>query len=159
MTERKSRFYWDSDCFLGWLQEEQDKVDDCRGVLDEAATGQATIITSALTIAEVLAMRGRMPIPVAQRTKVEAFFRRESIAVVNVTRRLAEAARGMVWDHGIAPKDALHVATALEAKVDSLHTFDAGLIRKNGLVGVPSLIICKPSVPQKTLDLTPGKSL
>ena len=151
MTGKNSRHYWDSDCFLGWLQEEPDKVAGCRAVLDDAAAGNLQIVTSALTIAEVLAMRHRVPIPPALRGKVEAFFRNDYIAVINVTRRLAEAARGMVWDHGIAPKDAIHVATALETKVDSLHTFDGGLIGKTGLVGTPALVIAKPSIPQGRL--------
>jgi len=46
--------YWDSDPFLGWLQEEPDKVTACAGVVSDAENGQTIIVTSALTIAEVL---------------------------------------------------------------------------------------------------------
>jgi predicted nucleic acid-binding protein len=73
--------------------------------------------------------------------------------VQNLTRRLAEAAREMVWDYGIAPKDAIHVATALSLRVSVLNTFDAGLIRKSGLVGNPALPISKPFVEQERLDV------
>lgn len=50
--------YWDSDCFLGWLQEEPGKVEACSGTLERAQDGDVVIVTSALTIAEVLWMRG-----------------------------------------------------------------------------------------------------
>jgi predicted nucleic acid-binding protein len=139
------RRYWDSDCFLGYLQEEPDKVDLCQEVLEAAADGHIIIVTSALTIAEVLALRGRDPIPAEKRTKVENFFRSDYINVRNITRRVAEHSRSLVWDHGIKPKDALHVATALEAGLPLLNTFDLDLIKKSGSVGSVPLTIAKPS--------------
>ena len=45
--------YWDAVSFLGWLSEEPDKVPDCKPVLESAEAGNITLITSALTIAEV----------------------------------------------------------------------------------------------------------
>jgi predicted nuclease of predicted toxin-antitoxin system len=47
----------------------------------------------------------------------------------------------------IKPKDAIHVATALDAAVFALETFDDGLINKSGKIGNPSLIIRKPLAP------------
>lgn len=66
--------YWDTDCFLGWLQSESDKEDMCRAVLESAEKGNILIVTSALTIAEVLMLRGRKPISKRDREKVERFF-------------------------------------------------------------------------------------
>ena len=77
------RRYWDSDCFLGWLLAEEDKEDRCREVLTAAEDGKVQIVTSALTIAEVLALRGRQKIPPSDRAKVEAFFRSDYIVVRN----------------------------------------------------------------------------
>lgn len=139
------RRYWDSDCFLGYLQEEPDKVDLCQEVLDAAQDGHVLIVTSALTIAEVLALRGRDPIPATTRRKVENFFRNDFIAVRNITRRVAENARIYVWDHGVKPKDALHVATAIDAGLPLLNSFDHGLISKSGTLGSVPLTIEKPS--------------
>ena len=45
-------------------------------------------------------------------------------------RRVAELGRSPVWDHQIAPKDALHLATALDANLPLMNTFDRKLIRK-----------------------------
>jgi predicted nucleic acid-binding protein len=148
------RVYWDSDCFLGWLLEEADKVELCEEVLIEAEDGKIQIVTSALTIAEVLALRWQPKIPVSRRDAVEQFFKNEFLLVRTITRRTAESARELVWEGGIAPKDALHVATALEAKVPMLHSFDEGLQKKSQKVGgTPLLQIKKPHVVSPRLKL------
>lgn len=139
------RRYWDSDCFLGWLHAEEDKEDYCREVLEAAEDGKILIVTSALTIAEVLALRGKSPIPADKRVAVENFFRSDYIIVRNITRRISEAARSFVWDHRVKPKDALHVASAFDAKLTLLNTFDRGLLAKSGKIGDGSLRIEKPS--------------
>ena len=148
------RVYWDSDCFLGWLLEDAAKSAPCEEVLIDAQDGKLQIVTSALTIAEVLALRFQPKIPADRRTVVEGFFKNEFILVRTVTRRTAESARDLVWTQGIAPKDALHVATALEAKLDMLHTFDGGLLNKTEKVGgTPILRIKKPQVVSPRLPL------
>ena len=148
------RVYWDSVCFLGWLLEESDKKDSCEEVLIEAEDGKLQIVTSALTLAEVLALRWKPKIPADRRTTVENFFKKEFILVRGVTRRTAESARDLVWDHSIAPKDAIHVATALEAGVPMLHTYDDGLIGKSKKVGgTPVLQIAAPHVISPRLKL------
>lgn len=147
------RRYWDSDCFIGWLQAEPDKESYCRQVLEEAEAGNIIIVTSALTIAEVLALRGRPRVPPSNRDTVARFFRREYIVVRSVTRRLSELARDLVWDHSIEPKDAIHVATAIEAKLALLNTFDDKLIRRSGLLGDPKLLIQRPALSQPRLNL------
>lgn len=151
--------YWDSDCFLGWLQDEAGKVDACKQVLSAADDGKILIVTSALTIAEVLALRGRLRIPATERDKIEAFFRSEYIVVRNITRRIAEAARTYVWDHGVDPKDALHVSTAIDAELQRLNTFDKGLLKKSGKIGNPPLLIEEPSwvEPKLPIDLPKGR--
>ena len=79
--------YWDSDCFLGWLQAEADKEKECRAVLEAAKDGKVCTVTSALTIAEVLMLKGKKPIPNADRAKVEAFFRNDFMHVATALGR------------------------------------------------------------------------
>jgi predicted nucleic acid-binding protein len=105
------------------------------------------IVTSTLTIAEVLWMRNAPRIPKDKAEIVRRFFRRSYMRLRNVTRLVAESAQDLVWDHGVKPKDAIHVATALEAKVQALETFDEGLLKKSGTIGVPPLLIRKPIAP------------
>jgi predicted nucleic acid-binding protein len=92
-------------------------------------------------------MRGAPPVTKDKAEIVRRFFRRSNLRVRNVTRRIAEAAQDLVWDHGIRPKDAIHVATALDAAAIALETFDEGLIGKSGQVGNPGLLIRRPLAP------------
>lgn len=138
--------YWDSNCFLAYFNEEEGRADRCEFILSEAEKGGILIVTSALTLAEVLALRGEKRLLPTEniKNKVVAFFKQEYISVQNVTRTVAELARDLVWDDRIKPKDAVHVASALLVEAPILETFDRPLIRKNGKVGNPGLIIREP---------------
>ena len=114
-------------------------------MLDAAEAGRVELVISTLTIAEVLALKGQAPIPADRAETVRRFFRRKYFLVADVTRFVAEQARDLVWTHGIKPKDAIHVATALSAGVPFLDTFDVGLLKRTGQVGgEPLLQIVKP---------------
>jgi predicted nucleic acid-binding protein len=114
-------------------------------VLNAAEEGKVEIVISALTIAEVLALRGKQPIPSERAETLRRFFRRQFFLTVDVDRFIAERARELVWGLGIKPKDAIHVATALSVSVSYFDTFDSGLLAKSGKVGgEPPLTICKP---------------
>jgi predicted nucleic acid-binding protein len=142
--------YWDSAVFLAYFQEESGRVELCRGTLDRAGTGDVCIITSTLTIAECLWLRNSPPVPKDRADTVRRFFRRSFLRVRNVTRRTAELAQDLVWDHQIRPKDAIHVATGLEARAVILETFDDLLIGKSGSIGEPPLIIRAPIGPEQS---------
>ncbi len=143
MTHR----YWDSNAFLGWLAEEADKVEECRAVIRAAEAGKTLLITSALTVTEVLWLRGGPRIAAANAEKVQRFFGHGYIVVNDLDRRIAEAAQRLVWHHDIKPKDAIHVASAIDAGVDRMETFDADLIKKSGSVGELPLDIGRPNEP------------
>lgn len=144
------RRYWDSDAFLGHLNGESDKEAACESVLEAAEAGRIVIVTSALTIVEVLNIKRQKPIPREHRDKVSAFFKQPFISVQNVTRRISEVARDVYWDHGVMPKDAVHVATALVYKIPVLNTFDGVLLGIDRKLGDPPLRIEKPYEPGQT---------
>jgi predicted nucleic acid-binding protein len=139
------RIYWDSDPFLAWLQNEAGKVDLCNGTIKRAAAGEILIVTSALTLAEVLWRRGGPKLPADKLALLRKFFRRSYIRVVNVSRVISEEAQDVVMNFNIKPKDAIHVATAIHHGIDILETFDEGLLAQSGKVG--TLIIRKPILP------------
>ena len=147
------RVYWDSDCFIGWFEGEADKVEACQEVLDHAARGHVKIITSALTIAEAMALRGYPKVPSSKRSLVERFFKHKYIGTMTVTRRIGEHARDLVWDHSIKPKDAIHVASALATNVPILNTFDNKLITRVNSIGYTRLRAERPRVHQREMDL------
>lgn len=142
--------YWDSDAFLGHLQEEPGKVELCAGTLQRAKRGDAVIVTSALTLAEVLWRRGGPRLPEDKADTLNRFFRLSYIRVRNVTRSLAERAQQIVWSNGVKPKDAIHVVSALEIGAAALETFDEGLLKKSGQIGNPPLVIRIPVAPEQS---------
>jgi predicted nucleic acid-binding protein len=78
---------------------------------------------------------------------VRKFFLRSYFRIRNVTRHIAESAQDLVWTQGIRPKDAIHVATALDARAVAMETFDAELIKKSRTIGNPPLLIRRPLPP------------
>lgn len=56
--------YWDSDCFLGYLKAEHDKINKCRGTAQKAEQGDLIIATSAITLIEVVRLqKGAVRLP------------------------------------------------------------------------------------------------
>jgi predicted nucleic acid-binding protein len=132
MVERR---YWDAGCFIAWLSMEEGRFDTCDSIITAADEGELEIVTSAFTITEVLFPKGGVMIPAEHRTKVRNFLRKKCFVLVQVDRTVAELAQDLVWEKGIRPKDAIHVASALRAGVYALETYDEGLVKKNGRVG------------------------
>lgn len=140
------RRYWDADCCFGFLRDQAGRAEACGRVLREAEAGRCEIVVSALTIAEVLHLKGeRHTFPRAMKDTIRGFFRRSYFQVVNVDRFIAERAQDAFWDHSIQPKDAVHLAIALEAECHFLESYDKALVALSRTVGGdPQLVIQNP---------------
>jgi hypothetical protein len=139
------RRYWDSACFIAIVSEEKGRVEVCDPILRAAAMHhEIEIVTSAFTITEVLHPKGGPKLSADKRATIKGFFRRTGILLVEVDRRLAEDAQEFFWDHGVKPKDAIHVASAIAGGCSILETYDSGLLKLDGLLGVPPLTIRHP---------------
>lgn len=111
----------------------QEQLEDCAAVWLDATKGLVHIVTSTLTIAEVIYMKGTPKLDPSKRSFMTNFFRRKFISLIPVTRSVAELARDIVWDFNIHPKDAVHVATCVACKVGEMHSFDKVLVSKDRL--------------------------
>ncbi|MGH8673829.1 MAG: type II toxin-antitoxin system VapC family toxin [Burkholderiales bacterium] len=149
------RRYWDSNAFLGWLSNEKDKAEDCGAVIDAAMEGRLEIVTSALSLTEVIRKKGAKRIPKDDERKIREFFEWPWIVVRTVDRFVAERARELIWEHDLKSADAVHLATALLLKLSIMDTYDVELIALDGKLGNPPLRIGHPSLPH-TPDLFPG---
>lgn len=141
--------YWDSACFLALFQNEKGHAELCEGTLERAEKGEVVIITSTLTVAEVLWLRDGPKLSQDKADIIRKFFRRSYIRLRNVTRVTSESAQDLVWDSNVKPKDAIHLATAIEAKADAVETFDDGLLKKSRKMGDPPLEIRQPIPPKQ----------
>ncbi len=140
--------YWDSATFLAWLKRETGKFEKCRGVIRCAEKGEIRIVTSVVTITEVLYLKGHEKMNRERSREISQFFENPYIEIQNLDRFLAERARELVWDFtALRPKDAIHVATAEMLGVDALDTFDEYLLKLDGKIGNPPLRITIPDIP------------
>jgi predicted nucleic acid-binding protein len=138
--------YWDANVFLGWFLNEPDKADKCLGVIKGAEEGDIKIVTSAITLVEVIKLKGQTKLKSKSEETIRKFFEQEFISVRVVDRPVAERARDLIWKHNIDPKDAIHVATALKLKISTMDTFDGDLIKLSRKHGKPLLKIGHPDI-------------
>jgi predicted nucleic acid-binding protein len=140
------RVYWDTNCFLGWFQQESNKRDALKELLTRAEEGELIIVTSALTITECAGLPTVRKVDDSASKKMLAFFEQDYIALRSVERIIAENAHGLVRNLAIKHKDAIHVATATMSNVSALHTWDEGILKHNGSASI-GVRIEKPPDP------------
>ena len=154
---KKGLIYWDSCTFLGWFKsdEEPERAEKCLGTIEEAKNENIYIVTSAITLTEVIKLKNENPISVNSEEIIKSFFDNKFIKIVNLERWVATDARNLIWRFPhLKPKDSIHVATALRNGIQVLHTFDQDLLKLNGQF--ENLIISEPNIKyseQRQLDL------
>jgi len=142
--------YWDAATFLAWLKPEPARKPACEGWLDLARHGKLVIVTSTLTLVEVVKFDKSDILNLAPEAAatIEGFFRNSWISLRNVDPEIGEKARGLMWDHALRVRDAVHLATALRYRVPFLDTYDDDLVGLNDLF--PEITIgYPPQVPQQ----------
>ena len=169
--EQRRVVYWDTCVFLSLIGDEaRQNSGAVHTVREETRKGICTVITSALTRAEILLSKN-------DRGKIREFdelFDSSNIKAYNVDYPIGEKT-SEIRDHYIAlsktdtrPEvslaDAIHLATAIIYEVTEFHTFDEkdkhtpksygrGLLTLDGEPGVEGLKICRPYAKQTALDL------
>ena len=147
--------YWDTCCFLAWLKNEDGFADACEDVIKSGELGQCVIVTSAITLTEAYKLKGCVPVDEAARMRLQDFFSRSYIRVRNLDRFVAESAASLMHKHlSLAPKDAIHVATALRHSIPRLDTFDQKLLALAPEFAPSGMVIGVPDrLSQRTLSL------
>lgn len=157
MPRTREVVYWDTVAFLGLLNRitEPENCDLCEDVWAAAQAGKMFIMTSTLTVAEVVYLKGTPKLDPSKRPSINKFFQNPFLIQKPLTRIIAELARDIVWDSSVKPKDAIHVATAGYYRVSILHTFDDGLLNQGTIdVNGFTVIIRKPYA-QKQIEMFP----
>jgi predicted nucleic acid-binding protein len=141
--KRRKIYYWDSTVFIALLTGEEGRVDNVEQILEEAESGEVFIVTSSFTLVEVIKLKGKQPIKVEDQKKVTDFFEKDYFLFVDATRKITEAARNLIWANpGLFPKDAVHLASALEfqkrEELDCIHSYDDDFLVMNGKLPIPA---------------------
>lgn len=146
--------YWDSCCFIDFLQGTE-RGEVLKGVVDKKDNGELKIVTSVVTLTEVIKLgKGTTE---ERDAIIQVFNQDKGLLVVDLTKHLAEQAREVIWKYSFEKhrEDAIHLATAVYINqfhdIDEFHTFDHDLLKFNGRPEIPISII----VP--TFELYPAK--
>jgi len=149
MSDTPTR-YWDAAAFIAWLKPEPDRKPACEGWLNLAQQGKVLIVTSTMTLVEVVKLDHTDILLLGPEVAatIEGFFRHSWISLRSVDPEIGEKARGLIWDHDLRVRDAIHIATALRYKVPFLDTYDEAMIGLNDqfpevTIGYP------PQVPEQ----------
>ena len=122
------RRYWDSTCFLAVLNDESD-AQACESILDEARRATTEVCISPLVQVEVVRPKGSSkPLAEELRDKVRAFFENDYIKWRMIDRKISNDAQRLCWDYSVHPRDAIHLAVAIDLSCDLLETADDKLL-------------------------------
>ena len=108
MANNPTSVYWDSCVYLDFLRGGHPNQAHLRAVLKDWEAGKVTLVTSTLTIAEVLYVPGVQPavrLDESRREDLIDLFRPtgdRELTLVELTRPIAEAARDLCWSRGVA---------------------------------------------------------
>ncbi len=162
MPKRHDLIYLDTSVLLAWIKNENRPDREIAGVeycIDRIESGEIKAITSVSTLIEIC--EGEIP-PDKKAILDQTLGPRRSLEQVAVDQRIATLAQDIRTHYRLKGRrlelpDAVHLATAIRYRVDSLYTFDGDdLLRLNGDIAGYPLVICKPPLPiQGTLSFPP----
>jgi predicted nucleic acid-binding protein len=163
MTSKRNKLplhYWDSCNFISILKNDPAHYQGCFDVLNEASEGRLLIVTSSITLAAIvkIAENSQKKSPALinseESEKIRKFFQHEYFVFLDFDRKTAEISRNISMEFGIKAFDAMHIASAIRAKVDFFETSDGDLINKmDKNVGDPLIKFQKACIPSKQLGL------
>ena len=140
-------YYWDSSVFCTLLSN-QTGADDVAHFIEEAENEKVAIIVSSIVPVEVLKLKGQKPIGKSEQQKIRGFFQKDYFRWVDLTAKIGETAQTLIWDHpGLYPKDAIHLASAIEfekisgLQLDAIHSYDDDFLKLTGKLPTKAPIV------------------
>ena len=124
MASKIPSIYWDACIFIDGLQQIAGRFEHIERIEGDAKAGLLRIVTSAVSIAEVVKTGTGDLTPEQDERKVRAYFDYPFVSVIPVDRPIGKRAAAIVRNYTIKPLDAIHVATALRARSEALCTYD-----------------------------------
>ena len=130
---KRPRYYLDSCCFIAFLANEAGRGTIIHGLLQDADQGKIEIVTSAISLGEVLKLGTTTAAgDVVTEDIIRDLFEQPFIELVNVDRFVGEEMRNIrrialrLAKSKFMVGDAIHLTTALLSNVTALFTFDTG---------------------------------
>jgi predicted nucleic acid-binding protein len=139
MKAGKRIIYWDTTCWLAWLNGEGTEVwsasvvEGIKDVVEEAENNKVILFTSTITRAEIFEAK----LSQEQKDKYSKLLRRHNVTQVEPSIRVMDRASQIREYHSnqrekrrISTPDAIHLATAMLNGADEFQTMDG--LRKDG---------------------------
>lgn len=171
MAKTSRNFYWDSNVFLSFINEDPNRISTISDLWDEIVSSNTDrIITSTFSIVEVAFASAEIlgePVEKAIEEKIDLLWGDPTILLVESPEIVMRIARTLVRDarsqrYRLKPYDAVQLATAMWINnngypISEFHTYD-NLERYSELT---ELRICEPNVLQPSLlrDVEDGDDL
>jgi len=120
------RRYWDANVFLAYIKGERGRVDVCEAIIGMARKGECVIVTSTVSLAEVVRMgrKGAIQLTEDKEKQISGFFLNPWIVLVDFSPAQGVLSRRLQWKAGLHVRDAIHAASTISAKVDVIETYD-----------------------------------
>jgi len=104
-----------------------------------------------------LKSNGQKPIGKSEQDKIRGFFQKDYFRWVELTKKVGEIAQTLIWDNpSLDPKDAIHLASAIEYEstsghqLDAIHSYDSDFLKLNGKLPTKAPI-CEPIPSQAVM--------
>ncbi len=117
--------YLDSKVFIYAALNTQVLGERARGLLQKIQLGEEKAVTSALTFDEVFWAVKKNGQEAAAVEACQALLNFPNLEIEPVDRELVLQALRLIGEHHLAPRDAIHAATALTGKADAIVSTDA----------------------------------
>ena len=156
MTSEPRKIYWDSSCFICFLNaNEEARRRICEDILYHAQNGGIQLWTSTWTIVEVI--RPKKPgsqalkLTPIQIDKIQGMFDWPFLMKIHLDERVAREAVKLARNCGLRPPDAVHAASAILTKLDVLQRWDRDFDKIKQLIAVE-----EPQFITQQGELIPG---
>lgn len=129
MARRQARRFFDSDVVTR-LVENRDPELRIQTLVQEAASGNWTLVLSTVSMLEVTRETGR-PVDPSKYARILEFFENDFIFMRELDVLRAEKALRLIYDYlWLRPNDAAHLAAAIDMGCQVFYTYDDELISK-----------------------------
>ncbi|MBK8025077.1 MAG: type II toxin-antitoxin system VapC family toxin [Chloroflexi bacterium] len=124
-----SRLGVETSPFIYFVEENPNYLDRVRYVFQQAASGRFMIVTSTISLTEVLVLPMQTGNSQYENAYRAMLMNSENVSTVAVSPAIAEQAAFLRAKYRLRTPDALHIATAIVSECEAILTNDLGLRR------------------------------
>jgi predicted nucleic acid-binding protein len=127
------RIYLDASIFLAHLNGNEHYSPAARSILRQGELRKVDVYTSYLSVAEVVKKRIQGLKRLSnEEDAIAALMEQPFITYVALEVAVSTYARYIIWDCGIQPRDAIHVASAIVSRCGRMYAIDGGIVSLSG---------------------------